>query len=217
MTKLYETPEFLAKKNAFLIKVEKGKLLDFQAIFGNDQPVFLEIGSGKGEFLSEYALLHPELSFIGFEYQSKRVDITLRKLDLAKHGNVRLATFMIDEKIREIIPVGSVSGIFIQHPDPWPKRKHFKRRLVQQDFLDALSLIVKPEGFIQVSTDHAEYANWIWKEFSKRQDFMPSGADGISLQPLLDEHVITFYEREQRRLGFEPKHMLFIKKIKPVK
>jgi tRNA (guanine-N7-)-methyltransferase len=211
MAKLYETPDFRVKRESFLIKVVQGRIINFAELFNNHNPVFLEIGTGKGEFISEYALLHPDWNFIGFELLQKRIDITLRKLDLLKHHNVRLATFMIDEKIETIIAPNSVDGVFIQHPDPWPKRRHFKRRLVQQSFLNALSKIIKTGGFIQVSTDHNEYAQWIWKEFSRRQDFIPKVSDKISEKPLLDEHVITYYEREQRRLGFEPKHMLFEK------
>jgi tRNA (guanine-N7-)-methyltransferase len=212
MAKLVDTPEFRARQDRYLIKVLADKIIDFNELFLNSNPVFLEIGSGKGEFISEYSLLHPEWNFIGFELQQKRVEISLRKLDLEKHVNVKLATFMIDEKIESIIPPNSVTGVFIQHPDPWPKRKHFKRRLLQQSFLDALSRIIRSGGFIQVSTDHDEYAKWIWKEFSKRQDFVPKLSDTISEKPLLDEHVVTYYEREQRRLGFEPKHMLFEKR-----
>jgi tRNA (guanine-N7-)-methyltransferase len=213
VTKITEKPECLKKLDTFLIKVEPDKAIDFYEIFQNRHPVFLEIGSGKGEFISEYALLHPEWNFIGFEVRQKRVDLIIRKLDLSKHNNVRLGTFLIDAKIEHMIPFGSVAGVFIQHPDPWPKRKHFKRRLVQQALLDALSKIIQPGGFIQVSTDHAEYAQWIWKEFSRRQDFVSKLVDGLSNIPLLDKHVVTFYEREQRRLGFEPKHMLFEKRI----
>jgi tRNA (guanine-N7-)-methyltransferase len=212
MTKLIEQPEFLEKQAYFLIPLEKGKMLDFQELFQNSNPVFLEIGSGKGEFISEYALLHPEWNFMGFELQQKRVDLIIRKLDLSRYQNVKLATCLIDKNVSSMIAENSVTGVFIQHPDPWPKRRHFKRRLVQQSLLDALTKIIQPGGFIQVSTDHAEYAQWIWKEFSKRQDFFPKLFDGLSDVPLLDEHIVTFYEREQRRLGFEPKHMLFEKR-----
>ncbi|MFO7660842.1 MAG: tRNA (guanosine(46)-N7)-methyltransferase TrmB [Candidatus Cloacimonadaceae bacterium] len=206
-----ENPLLLKKRERFLLKIEPDKQFDLPAMFGNNNPVLIEIGSGKGEFISQYALLHPEQNFIGFEVRQKRIDIILRKLDLKQHNNVRLATFLIDVGIENIIPPKSIHGVFIQHPDPWPKRKHFKRRLVQQAFLDALSKIIRPGGFIQVSTDHEEYALWIWKEFSKRTDFLPKNVDKISTKPLLDEHIETFYEREQRRLGFEPKHMLFEK------
>jgi len=211
MKKKTETPLLLEKRDRFVLKVEPEKMFSLKEIFHNNNPVFLEIGSGKGEFISEYSLLHPEQNFIGFEVRRKRVDNILRKLDLGKHINVRLATFKIDANIENIIPGNSIEGVFIQHPDPWPKRKHFKRRLVQQTFLDALSKIIRQGGFIQVSTDHDEYAGWIWKEFSKRKDFSPKVVDNISLKPLLDEHIVTYYEKEQRNLGFEPKHMLFEK------
>ena len=206
-----ENPVLLKKREAFLLKVDPDRQFDLVAIFGNSNPVLIEIGSGKGEFISQYALLHPEQNIIGFEVRQKRVDLILRKLDRETHKNVRLATFLIDSGIENIIPAKSIDGVFIQHPDPWPKRKHFKRRLVQQSFLDALSKIIRPGGFIQVSTDHEEYANWIWKEFSRRADFTPKKVDKISSEPLMEDHIETFYEREQRRLGFEPKHMLFEK------
>jgi tRNA (guanine-N7-)-methyltransferase len=199
------------KRDKFLLQVKPEKQLDFKLIFHNQNPVYLEIGSGKGEFISGYSLLHQDWNFIGFELKSKRIDIILRKLDLEMHENVRLATFMIDKSIGQIIPDDSVHGVFIQHPDPWPKRKHFKRRLVQKEFLDALSQIIKTGGIVQVSTDHTEYAQWIWKEFSGRQDFVARNSEGMSTKPMLGEHIITYYEREQRRLGYEPRHMLFQK------
>ena len=200
-----------AKKDRFLIKIDWETHLDSNTLFGNNNPLYLEIGSGKGEFISEYSLLHPEWNFIGFELKQKRVDISLRKLDLDKHANVRLATLKIDNNISKILHEGSVSGIFIQHPDPWPKRAHFPRRLIQPAFIDILYKLLKTGGFIQCSTDHTDYAQWTWKIFSQRTDFLSHNLDGISDKPLLDAHIVTFYEREQRRLGFEPKHMMFVK------
>jgi len=211
MTKTIDPLLLQAKIDKFMLTIDPENPLVLQDIFQNANPVYIEIGSGKGEFISEYALKHPQWNFIGFELKQKRVDIILRKLDVAAHSNVRLATFMIDNKIEKMIPAKSITGVFIQHPDPWPKRKHFKRRLVQADLLDALSVIIKPGGFIQVSTDHADYAHWIWKEFNKRQDYRSLSESGISASPLMDEHIITYYEHEQRRLGFEPQHMLFKK------
>lgn len=209
--KITDTPQFQAKKETFLIPVEPDKVFDFNEMFHNQNPVYLEIGSGKGEFISEYPLLHKDWNFIGFELKQKRVDIILRKLDPEQHQNVRLATFMIDANIEKMITPQSISGVFIQHPDPWPKRKHFKRRLFQPAFLDALSRIIKTGGFIQVSTDHAEYAQWIAKGFIGRNDYRPVNENVISNIPLLDEHITTYYEIGQRRLGFEPKFLLYEK------
>lgn len=209
--KKIETAEYQKKKEFFLILVSKDFRLDFVSIFGNDNPIYLEIGSGKGEFLSEYSKLHPERNFMGFEVRQKRVDLIIRKLDPELHKNVRIATFLIDKEIDKIIPQHTVEGVIIQHPDPWPKRKHFKRRLFQQSFLDALAVIIKPGGSLHISTDHKEYAEWIRKEMVKRKDFTPIREEFFSEKPLLDDHIETFYEKEQRKLGFEPLHMLFVK------
>ncbi len=206
-----ETEEFVRKRDFFLVKVNKDISLDFTRVFGNSKPLFLEIGSGKGEFLSEYSLLHPEWNFMGFEVRQKRVNLIIRKLNPELHKNVRIATFMIDKEIEKIIPHHAVEGVIIQHPDPWPKRKHFKRRLIQQSFLDALAVVVKPGGCLHISTDHQEYAEWIRKEMLQRKDFIPSQQEIFSERPLLDDHIETFYEKEQRKLGFEPIHMLFTK------
>ncbi|MBM4400098.1 MAG: hypothetical protein FJ041_07215, partial [Candidatus Cloacimonetes bacterium] len=78
-------------------------------------------------------------------------------------------------------------------------------------FLDALSRIIKTGGFIQVSTDHAEYAQWIAKGFIGRNDYRPVNENVISNIPLLDEHITTYYEIGQRRLGFEPKFLHYEK------
>jgi len=204
-----EPRDVKAKKDKFLLEIKEKETLSFRDIFRNDNPVFLEIGSGKGEFLSEFPLLHPEWNFIGFEMKLRRVNIILRKLDLELHNNIRLAVCRIDAGIEKIISPNSVTGVFIQHPDPWPKRRHFKRRLLQQDFIDALGKILQKGGFIQISTDHEEYAVWIQKQFSQRLDFIAKPASGIDFSS--DKHIVTFYEREQRKLGFEPRFMLYEK------
>jgi tRNA (guanine-N7-)-methyltransferase len=210
--KTFDPALILAKNEKFLIKVDTEQVIDFTTLFGNNNATYIEIGSGKGEFISEYSLLHLDWNFIGFELKQKRVDITLRKLDLEKHHNVKLATLKIDSNIGKFIHEGNVAGIFIQHPDPWPKRAHFPRRLVQSSFVDILYRLLVPGGFVQISTDHADYAQWVWKIFVNRADFRSHVLEGISDKPLLDNHITTFYEREQRRLGFEPMHMLFEKR-----
>lgn len=211
MKKTFDPVMMAARSEQFLLKVEVDKVLDYQALFGNDHPVFVEIGSGKGEFISQYSLLHPEWNFIGFELKQKRVEIILRKLDPERQKNVKIATMCIDEKIVEFMAEGSLAGVFIQHPDPWPKRKHFPRRLIQVTFIDVLSRLIKKGGFLQISTDHEAYAQWTWKIMVNRRDFRSHVLEGISHSPLFDDHVTTFYEREQRRLGYEPMHMLFEK------
>lgn len=198
----------LTDRDFFMITVQEGQL-DYKNIFGNDNPVYIEIGSGKGEFISQYPLLNPKSNFIGFEVRDKRIRNILKKIDPIKQTNVRLMSLLVDEKIKDVLPEESVEGVFIQHPDPWPKKKHHKRRLIQQAFLDALAGILKIGAFVQVSTDHEEYAAWIAEEFIRNHNFDTVSENVIQDKPHFEQHVITWFEHEQRRLGFEPRYMLF--------
>ncbi len=185
--------------------------LDYEGIFHNQNPVYIEIGSGKGEFISQYPLVHQEWNFIGFELKQKRIDICLRKLNPDAHPNVRLAKKFIDSSISDFLPPESISGAFVQHPDPWPKRKHHKRRLFSQEFLSTLAGVLKPNAFVQISTDHSEYASWIVEEFLSNPYYSSVYDDLILENSVLDEHIVTWFEQEQKRMGFEPKFMLFKK------
>ncbi len=200
----------LTDRDFFLIEPDGAAPLT-SAAFGNANPLYIEIGCGKGEFISQYSLLHPDWNFLGFEAAEKRVRNILKKLDPARHPNVRLIRLLVDAKITGLIPPESVRGAFIQHPDPWPKKRHHKRRLIQQAFLDALAAILVPGAQVHVSTDHAEYANWIAEEFVKNPYFISLHDDPIQKHPSLDDHVVTWYETDQRRQGFEPNFMLFEK------
>lgn len=185
--------------------------LDYSSIFGNSNPIYIEIGSGKGEFISQYPTFHPNVNFLGFEVRDKRINNILKKIDPARHPNVRIISMMVDQRITEVLHPESVQGVFIQHPDPWPKKKHHKRRLVRQDFLDALALVLAPDAFVEVSTDHEEYANWIAEEFVKNPNYLSLQDQLIQDHPSFSDHVTTWFEQEQRRLGYEPHYLLFKK------
>lgn len=198
----------LADRDFFLVEPGENRL-DYAAVFGNDHPLYIEIGCGKGEFISQYPNIHPEWNFLGFEGREKRIRNILKKIDPQKNPNVRIIRLMVDARITQIIPPQSVQGVYIQHPDPWPKKRHHKRRLIQQDFLDALASILAPDALVHISTDHAEYANWIAEEFVKNPNFLSLHDQPIQAKPSMDHHIETWYEVDQRRQGFEPNFMLF--------
>lgn len=177
--------------------------------FDNDQDLYLEIGSGKGEFISRYPISHPHWNFIGMEMSEKRIRKCLIKLSVEKNPNVRLIRAKADEGIAGYFRKQSLSGVFIQHPDPWPKRRHHRRRLIQQDFLNALASIMKPAARVQISTDHTDYASWIAEEFRQNPHFSCLQDDPIQGHANLDEHVVTWFEEEQRRQGYPPNFMLY--------
>ena len=183
--------------------------LELSGLFPKTQPLFIEIGSGKGEFISAYSRMHPEYNFLGLEAADKRIINTLKKLSPDANPNVRLMRLFVNESISQIFAPESISGVFIQHPDPWPKRKHHRRRLIQESFLNALATILKPEAQVQVSTDHAEYASWILEEFLANPCYLSVYEDPLRMQSTFEDHITTWFESEQRRQGFDPHFMLF--------
>lgn len=187
----------------------KIKTLNLNSLFPTEQPLYLEIGSGKGEFISTYSVLNPECNILGLETAPKRIDNTLRKLSPDRHPNVRLMRLFVDPALATIFPPESIAGVFIQHPDPWPKRKHHRRRLIQEEFLDALAQILLPDAQVQVSTDHSGYASWILEEFLASPCFISVYDDPLRQQSTFEDHITTWFEAEQRRQGFNPQFMLF--------
>ncbi len=202
--------DYHEKHNFFVISTVVDEPIDWRTVFGNDNPVHLEIGAGKGEFISGIAARNPDINYVAVELKHKRIVTILKKLNIDVHRNVRLMELCLDETIGEKILLHSIDCIYIQHPDPWPKRKHHKNRLIQQEFLDCLSSMLKMDGRIELSTDHTGYRDWIIGKFKDRDDFVSLFADGYSLTPG-DEHIITFFETEKRKEGFEPCFMKYKK------
>lgn len=197
----------LSDRDFFVPQIDEDSILN--DLFDSGKELYIEIGSGKGEFISQYPRLHLDKNFIGFEMSEKRIINCLKKLDPQHNPNVRLVRLAVDEKIAALFRKASVSGVFIQHPDPWPKRRHHRRRLIQPEFLDSLARILKPNAKIQIATDHKDYALWIVDIFSKHNEFHSLQDSPIQTHYNLENHVVTWFEQEQRRLGFEPNFMLY--------
>ncbi|MCK4957442.1 MAG: tRNA (guanosine(46)-N7)-methyltransferase TrmB [Candidatus Cloacimonetes bacterium] len=201
----------LEEKRAFFeIDVTERKLLDFKEIFGNDNQVFLEIGSGMGEFLRMRSLINHNRNFIGIEIKEKRLRQIVNNMDVERHKNVRVMRLFVDEAVTEIIPEGSIKHVFINHPDPWPKQKHHKNRIIQDKFIDTLNKLLKRKGIVWIATDDEEYAKWIVEKFSKREDFVSMYEGGFSRLPEAG-HIVTYFEEMKRKEGFDPYFLKFRK------
>ena len=124
---------------------------------------------------------------------------------------MRILKLFVDENLKKCIPEKSISKIFIIHPDPWPKRKHHKNRLINDRFIEVLSEILKPDGRLEIATDHSEYAEWIIKLFAAREDFVSEYENGYSSIPA-EGHIETYFEMKKRQEGFKPIFMEFKKK-----
>lgn len=135
--------------------------LDFTALFGRPGSVHIEIGTGKATFLVSQAKAEPRLNFLGIEWASKYYRWAVDRL--GRHGlaNVRVVRADAADFIRRHIPDDSVACLHIYFPDPWPKRRHHKRRLFQSHNVTHLVRCLAPTGRINLATDHAEYLRQI--------------------------------------------------------
>ena len=131
--------------------------LDFARIFGNTNPVELELGCGDGSFLLQWTALHPDRNFLGVERLKGRVtkiDRKGRRQGLRNLRGLRLeATYVLEW----MVPAASLSALHVYFPDPWPKKRHHKRRLIQTPFTEMAARALRPDGVLYLRTDHTEY------------------------------------------------------------
>ncbi|MCH7870683.1 MAG: tRNA (guanosine(46)-N7)-methyltransferase TrmB [Planctomycetes bacterium] len=135
--------------------------LDWSAVFQNERPVELEIGTGKAGFLLHRAQAHPELNFLGIEWANKFYLFAVDRMRRWRITNVRMLRTDASEFVRRVCPRDSLAALHVYHPDPWPKTRHHKRRLIQTAFIDAAAHCLMPGGRWAIQTDHAEYAEII--------------------------------------------------------
>jgi tRNA (guanine-N7-)-methyltransferase len=146
--------------------------LDLEGIFGN-LPVEVDVGSGKGRFLLARAAAHPDTGFLGIERQRRRVDKVAGKATRAGLGNIRLLHTEIRFAIDTMLADDTIRTFYVFFPDPWPKRKHNPRRLVNAEFLKLLHRKLQPGGCIHFATDHEDYFAAVEPLFAHSPLFTP--------------------------------------------
>ncbi|MBU6460750.1 MAG: tRNA (guanosine(46)-N7)-methyltransferase TrmB [Proteobacteria bacterium] len=135
--------------------------IHFPDVFGNSEPVILEIGSGMGETTAQIARQDPQHNFLAIEVHGPGVGSLLRRIHEDHIPNIRLIQHDAVEVIEHMIVPNSLAGIHIYFPDPWPKKRHHKRRLIQAGFVTELTSRIQPGGYIHVATDWQDYAEHI--------------------------------------------------------
>lgn len=145
--------------------------IDFIQCFGNSNPVTLEIGFGDGELLIETAVRHPQMNFVGVEVHDPGVGHCLLGIDAKGLENVRLICHDATEVLANQIRDAALARINLFFPDPWPKKRHHKRRIVQPDFVRLVATKLQPEGRLHIATDWVDYAEHIQHVVDKEQSF----------------------------------------------
>ena len=180
--------------------------LDFAAAFGRIAPVTLEIGFGMGETTAAIAAAHPERDFLGLEVHGPGVGALLNRVDAAGLTNVRVIQHDAVDVVAHMIPPASLAGIHVYFPDPWPKKRHHKRRLLQPSFVHALAQRLAPGGYLHAATDWDDYAQEILATLSAEPllaNTVPDFAPRPAWRPL------TKFEARGLQLGHGVRDLVF--------
>ncbi len=156
--------------------------LDFQSVFGNQHPVVMEIGFGDGQCLLTMATAMPETNFLGIEVHRPGVGRLLQGISEKKLNQIRVISADAMDVLTRHISNGSLTGIHLFFPDPWHKKRHHKRRLVQPVFADLIAQKLKPSGYIHLATDWQDYAQHMLAVFNHHPQFINQSASGDFFQ-----------------------------------
>ncbi|WP_245527700.1 tRNA (guanosine(46)-N7)-methyltransferase TrmB [Aeromicrobium marinum] len=151
--------------------VDPGFVLDVEAVFGRRAPLVVEIGGGRGEVICGAAEERPEVDLLGLEVYRPGVAQTLVTLRHRGLTSVRLAMVDAAEALATMLPAGSVDELWVNFPDPWPKARHHKRRLVTPAFAGLAARVLRPGGVWRLATDWAEYAEQMAEVIAGSDDF----------------------------------------------
>lgn len=159
-------------------------MLDLRGVFGNSLPVVLEVGFGNGDALVALAGQYPRLNFLGVEVYRAGIISLLRKLGELGLENVRIVNTDVVELLRGHLTAKSIISALIWFPDPWPKKRHHKRRLIQGEFVRLIAEKLVDDGELQVATDWQPYAEHISETLGQCGFFYEvDSADVISRRP----------------------------------
>jgi len=168
----------------------------------SEKPLVLEIGSGMGETTVELAKAHPELDFVAIEVHGPGVGSLLNRIETEGLTNLRVIRHDAVEVLERMVADGSLAAIHLFFPDPWPKKRHHKRRLVQPAFAALAARKLAPGGAIHAATDWPDYAEWMAQVFS-RETLLEKAEKGITDKP------VTKFEARGRRLGHPIRELFY--------
>lgn len=184
-------------------------VVDLDRLFGRQAPRILEIGCGMGDTTAEIAAAHPENDYLGIEVHLPGVG-NLLKLAVARNlTNLRVIRADAVEFLQERIGPASLDGVHIFFPDPWPKKRHHKRRLIQPGFIDLLTSRMKTGAYLHLATDWEDYAHQMLEVLCAAPG-LANTAGGFTARP--DSRPMTRFERRGLALGHPVWDLVFVRR-----
>jgi tRNA (guanine-N7-)-methyltransferase len=184
------------------VPIDAGAPLDLDALFGRRAACVLDIGFGDGEALVTCAANYPQIDYLGVEVHEPGIGHLLLLLEKAGLNNVRVIARDAADVIREQLGDRSFDAVNLFFPDPWPKKRHHKRRLVQPAFVADVARVLRPGGLFHFSTDWADYAEHTRAVIATEPRLVPASANDLCENPLAFRPP-TKFERRGRRLGHD--------------
>ena len=179
---------------------ENPELLSYADFFGNENPVEIEIGCGRGKFLVARSSERPEINFIGLDRAGKWMKRGIRRAGNRKLSNIRFIKAEAVRFLEERIPLESVSIFHIYFPDPWPKRRHHGRRTVNADFLRQLHARLLSGGLIEIATDNADYFTAMKKSIAATVNLWENVRETVN-ERIFEAVMKTNYELKYEAAG----------------
>jgi tRNA (guanine-N7-)-methyltransferase len=203
---------FIHIESACYLRTEElPKPVNWSAIFGNDNPLALEIGCGIGDFIVKTAADHPDWNFIAIDFYNKGCWKSCRRIDRAGLKNVRVLRVEARSFIAELITKESLAAVYINCPDPWPKKKHRKRRLVNRQFMEFLRDYMAPDAEFYFATDFDDYGIDVADTLSGLEGFVNRLAPDLYRHELKEYHLSKY----MNKFMAEGKKIYFVHYQKP--
>ena len=193
----------------------QAKPLDLDAVFGRHAPRILEIGFGMGDATAQVAAAQPGSDFIGIEVHPPGVGSLLKRIGELGLSNVRIVQHDAVEVLAQMIPLASLAGVHLWFPDPWHKKRHHKRRLVQPAFIATLAAHLAPGGYLHCATDWQPYAEQMLEVLSAEPMLANAARSGYAPRP--DWRPMTKFEQRGLKLGHGVWDLLFSRANPPAR
>lgn len=182
-------------ENQFSIQEPEQKKGKWAEVFGNDHPIHIEVGMGKGQFIIEMAKRNPEINYIGIEKYSSVLVRAVEKLEDFEQNNLRLIR-MDAENIEEVFDKDEVDRIYLNFSDPWPKDRHAKRRLTSTRFLERYDNILTPEGRVMFKTDNKDLFDFSLEQVEEAGWILENHTYDLHHSEYNEGNVMTEYEEK---------------------
>ena len=193
---------------AYGIDTDELQALDLQQYFSVQQPLVLDIGFGAGDSLLSLAKQRPDLNFVGVEVYRPGIGAVMQRLHQQEINNVRLINADVVPLLEDCIATASITGVLVWFPDPWPKKRHHKRRLIRSNFLDQVQRILQPEGVLHLASDWQPYVVDMQEQLAAYPELKPFTS---APHPLAISRPDTRFQQRGLRLGHELSDLIYLR------